>query len=192
LSLYIEIQEIQKRYSVQCQKITIFKDEFEKVKHWFRENAKQVEQQIADWKISGATLYAQNVDQLIGGRNPIAGPLPDHIWDDIYKRVAIYYLAPFDHLFRTGFHHGKELDNPERLILLGRWSDLMLCFLLDLKKLHILVKPLSRKDVGRFALSYVLAKFPPFDVDTTYLNFDLRSSILEDINSNTLKEICQG
>jgi hypothetical protein len=48
------------------------------------------------------------------------------------------------------------------------------------------------EDAGKFLLSYLLCKFPPFDVEAAYLNFDLKASILNDINGKGLRDLSKG
>ena len=70
----------------------------------------------------------------------------------------------------------------------------MLDFFLNLKELGILpslLRSASERsfETGKFVASYLLGKFSPFDVTSTYLNWDLRTSILEDTNIHKLKEL---
>jgi hypothetical protein len=126
--------------------IRTFKDDFEKDKSTFpQRRRKQLEKQISDWKLTGGNMYARRVNQLKVDRYPVnwrTWNLLDENEDNIYRRVAKDYLESFDNLARNGFHYEKVLNDQARL-LLSRWSDLMLCFFLDLKEFELLPQPSS-------------------------------------------------
>jgi hypothetical protein len=198
LFLATEIKEIKQSHAALSEKFKILDEEFEKIKGSFPEDGQQFKSHMSDWKLSAGILYATKVNQLNNGRfldymRP--GVLPNDAWDEVYIKKTNHFFLSFSNLVQTGDHYGKEVDNEARL-LMARWSDLMLDFFLDLKELEGLHKSIAEKYpseyAGKFVLSYVLGKYPPFDVATTYLNFDLRKSILGDCNNKRIREIAKG
>jgi hypothetical protein len=196
--LAAEIQVIQQHHSALSTKVKILDEELEKIKGSFPEAGKQFKTHISNWTLSAGILYATKVNKLNNGRfHSYVRPdeLPRDVWDEIYIQNVKHFFSSFESVVQIGVYHGKEVDDEERS-LVARWSDLMLDFFLDLKELEILPNPRSEKYpgeyAGQFVLGYVLGKFHPCDVATTYLNLDLRKSILGDLNHKRIKNIALG
>ncbi|WAQ81614.1 hypothetical protein PtA15_1A956 [Puccinia triticina] len=82
-------------------------------------------------------------------------------------------------------------------LMMSHWCDLMIDLFHHIEKLALvpteILSEFQKKDQGKFFSSLIVAKYTHYDVYSTYLNFDLRLSILEDCNlKDDLKEIFKG
>jgi hypothetical protein len=192
-SLHAKIKEIQQYHMALSEKVESFEKEFKGLKGQFPNNGQQFEAHIFNLKMAAGNLYKRKVKHLNGNRYSVSWKeeeLPNDLWDAIYKKVATGWLSSFHDVVQAGVYEGQAR------LLLAHWSDLMMDFFLDLKELELIPESsLSEswsKATGQFVSCYLLGKFPPFDVTTTYLNFDLIASIVEDRNSTRLKILSQG
>jgi hypothetical protein len=196
LSIYVVsvIQEIQQRCWVLCEGIERFKKESSNLEKLSPDNGQQFKAHISNWESTAHSMYISELKQLAGGRDlakQIKKNLHDYVVNrELFRKAVAEHLSSLNDVIYSGFYREKDKNDRARL-LIARWSDFTMDFFLDLIDRKIF--KLSSPDVmtSQFVSSYLLGKFPPFDVPTTYLNFYVRESILRDRNAIQLRELSQ-
>ncbi|PLW18817.1 hypothetical protein PCANC_06624 [Puccinia coronata f. sp. avenae] len=182
------IQEIQQRCWVLCEGIERFKKESSNLEELSPGNGQQFKAHISNWESTAHSMYRSELKQLAGGRD-----LAKQIYvvnRELFRKAVAEHLSSLNDVIYASFYREKDKNDRARL-LMARWSDFTMDFFLDLMDRKIF--KLSSPDVmtSQFVSSYLLGKFPPFDVPTTYLNFYVRESILRDRNAIQLRELSQ-
>jgi hypothetical protein len=190
--------EISQRYFTLSRKVESFKENLKMTKEHFPDHGKNFEEHISDFGSIAGYIYRRKLKQLEGDIQTIKRrktKLRDGLTDRrAWEKAVTHFLSSFENVIQNGVYRGKA-ENEKVRLLTARWSDLMMGFFLDLKKYEMLPKSILKhwsKYAGRFLSSYLLGKFPPFDVATTYLNCDLRQSILKDRNINRFKHLFES
>lgn len=180
-------------------KIKQFRKDFLSMKHTFPEIFDEHRMALEN---SANNLFDRRILNIIAGKEvPLSrgkAVLPEEVGDIIFLKVIEGPFSSFEEAIRVFSGDPEKYENEEARLMMSQWSDLMIDFYGDLMKLE-LVSPqnlslFQKKDQGQFFASLIIAKYPQFDVNSTYLNFDLRLSIAEDPNLKTekLKEIFLG
>ncbi|PLW46420.1 hypothetical protein PCASD_05498 [Puccinia coronata f. sp. avenae] len=193
--LHLELWE---RYNIVFTKVGEFKGHLTMIKELFPDYGQPFEKHISDFEFIASYLYKRKLKQLEGHLNKTKRrkvTLHDDLTDrGVWGKAGTSFLSSFDNTILNGVHRGQAENDKARLFT-ARWSVLMMGFFRDCRKYEML--PESSVEYGsecaaRFFSSYVLGKFPPYDVATTYLNLDLRRSILEDRNIKRLKQLSEN
>ncbi|KAA1123625.1 hypothetical protein PGTUg99_021668 [Puccinia graminis f. sp. tritici] len=196
-----EKTEVEACRSAMSRMVIRSENEFFDFQMLFPENGQPFKPNIAGLESAANYLYERKLAEIVKGRPLLLRgggvTLPPELGGSIDLRLIKDCLAPFEKVVETSVSQA-HVENVEVKLMMSHWSDLMIHFFHDLKNFQLvpedILSQFLREDQGRLFWSFIIAKYPPFDVASTYLNFELRLSIAKDrhIQNTDLKRIFQA
>ncbi|OAV91537.1 hypothetical protein PTTG_27939 [Puccinia triticina 1-1 BBBD Race 1] len=154
---------------------------------------------MSDLGHTANNLFDRRIIAIISGRElqlkADESVLPVEVGDVIFLKVIEGPFSYFKEVVQDFIGDPAKYNTEEVRLMMSQWSELMIEFYNGLKEVELVssenLSAFQKKDQGQLLASFIIAKYPQFDVTSTYLNFDLRLSIAEDPNLShkTLKKI---